>query len=141
MQVEAQKPSWQTGSSAPLNLAANVKAKGNSVPKENTGFQLNLDDDAGDELIDEDELLTDEDRQRPAPGLAPQQNVLSEQNAFFGPSSVLLSALCTFMKAYQPFQEDASWPPLKVLTRTKPSAIELPAGSRVAGSFAIMCPI
>ena len=71
MQVEAQKPSWQTGSSAPLNLAANIKAKGNSVPKGNTSFQLNLDDDAGEELIDEDALLTEEDRQRPAPGQSP----------------------------------------------------------------------
>ena len=51
MQVEAQKPSWQTGSTAPLNLAGNIKAKGDSAQKENLKLQLNLDDDGGEEMI------------------------------------------------------------------------------------------
>ncbi len=68
MQVEAQKPSWQTGSTAPLNLAGNIKAKGDSAQKEHPKLQLNLEDDGGEEMIDEDALLTEEDYQRPTPG-------------------------------------------------------------------------
>ena len=71
MQVEAQKPAWQTGSKAAITL----KSKANATGPKNTAAAVqlkktwNVGADDGEELIDEDELLTEEDRLRPtAPG-------------------------------------------------------------------------
>lgn len=62
-QVAAVKPTWQSGSHAPLKLPKGKAASSGQA----SGKTLKIDDNSED-LIDEDALLTEEDRQRPAPG-------------------------------------------------------------------------
>lgn len=69
-QVEAQKPSWQAGTSAPLNLAARSEAKNTLRKGDQQKLQLDLESGGDNDLIDDDALLTEEDLQRPAPGLS-----------------------------------------------------------------------
>ena len=69
-QVQAQKPSWQAGSTAPVKLAQNIKTKGASVDQAAQKLPLDLASNGDDDLIDEDTLLTEEDRQRPATGMS-----------------------------------------------------------------------
>jgi hypothetical protein len=69
--VEAQKPAWQTGSTAPLKLrwaaeAVNGKPK---MPEGKKSWNISAGDE-DEELLDDDELLTEEDLQRPAPSMA-----------------------------------------------------------------------
>jgi hypothetical protein len=63
--VEAQKPAWQSGSSAPLKLRQPAQAVNGGAEKPQAKKAWNLEGD--DELVDDDELLTEEDLQRPAP--------------------------------------------------------------------------
>lgn len=44
-----------------------MRQKGASVDKAAQKLKLDLGDDENDDLVDEDALLTEEDRQRPAP--------------------------------------------------------------------------
>ena len=68
--MEALKPTWQTGSSAPLDLAKLRKQKDASDTTAPQKLRLDLEEgDDADDLVDEDALLTEEDRQRPAAGL------------------------------------------------------------------------
>eukprot|EP01018_Ginkgo_biloba_P038841 Gb_25730 [translate_table: standard] len=61
--LKARKPSWETGSSFSLKKKAIVKAE--SLPKPDVmGINLQINDDLED-LIDEDNLLSEEDLKKP----------------------------------------------------------------------------
>lgn len=67
--VEAQKPAWQAGTTAPFKLRRPPQAvSGGEAAKPQGKKAWTMDVGEGDEeLVDDDELLTEEDLQRPAP--------------------------------------------------------------------------
>jgi hypothetical protein len=71
--VAASTPSWGLGAKSalkkkPAAAVAAEAAPAAAAPAVPAAWKVDFDDDDGGELVDEEELLTEEDRQRPAPG-------------------------------------------------------------------------
>ncbi|KAK9804226.1 hypothetical protein WJX72_002259 [[Myrmecia] bisecta] len=64
--VTAKKPQWETGAKAAITLKSRIKPQVVGVqPPAGNVWKMALEDD-NDELLDDEELLTEEDKQRPA---------------------------------------------------------------------------
>jgi hypothetical protein len=68
VQSVASKPSFAVGAKASISL----KPKAVPAAPPTATWNMALDDDA-DDLVDEDDLLTEEDKVKPVPGIGPRQ--------------------------------------------------------------------
>ena len=67
LQVTGKRPDWETGARQAISLKAKPKPVQTSAKPVTDKFTIwSLPVDEGEELLDDDDLLTEEDRQRPA---------------------------------------------------------------------------